>query len=364
MRNLYLGVALAPYRLDYYNYISEHMSCDIYFQIRNFDGQMFSTEDLERNCHYVPKYLDVWHVGKDRRIVRGLKQLIDAADPDFIIVPEFSFLAMQVIALKKLCRKKFKIVSQCDDSFAMLVSGGFSKFHSFSRRLCVPFLDDLLLLDNRAADWYRKRYHKGIFIPMIQNEEVLSPEEREKAIVMSGQLKNQYVLEGQKMLLFVGRLVEVKNLFRLIDACTKLEFNYKLVFVGDGVLRKQLEEYSSKKEVNTLFVGQKNGLELTAWYLCADVFVLPSTMEPFGAVTNEALLCGCNCCISEVAGSACLIEDGKNGCLCNPFESDDIARGLTKVGSMPIDMERKSKMKYGFNAVMNDLRKHLMESFS
>lgn len=364
MRNLYLGVALAPYRLDYYNYISEHMSCDIYFQIRNFDGQMFSTEDLERNCHYVPKYLDVWHVGKDRWIVRGLKQLIDAADPDFIIVPEFSFLAMQVIALKKLCRKKFKIVSQCDDSFAMLVSGGFSKLHAFSRRLCVPFMDDLLLLDNRAADWYLKRYHKGIFIPMIQNEEVLSPEEREKAIVMSGQLKNQYVLEGQKILLFVGRLVEVKNLFRLIDACTKLEFKYKLVFVGDGVLRKQLEEYSSKKEVNTLFVGQKNGLELTAWYLCADVFVLPSTMEAFGAVTNEALLCGCNCCISEVAGSACLIEDGKNGCLCNPHDTDDIARGLTKVGSMPIDMERKSKMKYEFNAVMNDLRKHLMESFS
>ena len=364
MRNLYLGVALAPYRLDYYNYISEHMSCDIYFQIRNFDGQMFSTEDLDRNCHYVPKYLDVWHVGKDRWIVRGLKQLIDAADPDFIIVPEFSFLAMQVIALKKLCRKKFKIVSQCDDSFAMLVSGGFSKLHAFSRRLCVPFMDDLLLLDNRAADWYRKRYHKGIFIPMIQNEEVLSPEEREKAIVMSGQLKNQYVLEGQKILLFVGRLVEVKNLFRLIDACTKLEFKYKLVFVGDGVLRKQLEEYSSKKEVNTLFVGQKNGLELTSWYLCADVFVLPSTMEAFGAVTNEALLCGCNCCISEVAGSACLIADGKNGCLCNPHDTDDIARGLTKVGSMPIDMERKSKMKYEFNAVMNDLRKHLMESFS
>ena len=364
MRNLYLGVALAPYRLDYYNYISEHMNCDIYFQIRNFEGQMFSTEDLERECHFVPKYLDVWRVGKDRWIVRGLKQLLDAANPDFIIVPEFSFLAMQVIALKMLFRKKFKIVSQCDDSFAMLVSGGFSKLHAFSRRLCVPFMDDLLLLDNRAADWYLKRYHKGIFIPMIQNEEVLSPEEREKAIVMSGQLKNQYVLEGQKILLFVGRLVEVKNLFRLIDACTKLEFKYKLVFVGDGVLRKQLEEYSSKKEVNTLFVGQKNGLELTSWYLCADVFVLPSTMEAFGAVTNEALLCGCNCCISEVAGSACLIEDGKNGCLCNPHDTDDIARGLTKVGSMPIDMERKSKMKYEFNAVMNDLRKHLMESFS
>lgn len=360
MKNLYLGVALAPYRLDYYNYISEHLNCDIYFQIRNFEGQMFSTEDLERKCHFVPKYLDVWHVGKERWIVRGLKKLIDAAAPDFIIVPEFSFLAMQVIALKMLYRNKFKIVSQCDDSFAMLVSGGFSKLHAFSRRLCVPFMDDLLLLDNRATDWYCKRYHKGIFIPMIQNEVGLSSEEREMAFKMSGHFKKQYALEGLKTLLFVGRLVEVKNLFRLIDACSKLDFKYKLVFVGDGVLRKQLEEYSSKKEVNALFVGQRNGIELIAWYLCADVFVLPSSMEAFGAVTNEALLCGCNCCISEVAGSACLIEDGKNGCLCNPFESDDIARGLTKVGSMPIDMERKSKMKYEFNAVMNSLQNHLI----
>ena len=321
---------------------------------------MFSTEDLERKCHFVPKYLDVWHVGKERWIVRGLKKLIDAAAPDFIIVPEFSFLAMQVIALKMLYRKKFKIVSQCDDSFAMLVSGGFSKLHTFSRRLCVPFMDDLLLLDNRATDWYCKRYHKGIFIPMIQNEVGLSSEEREKAFMMSRHFKKQYALEGLKTLLFVGRLVEVKNLFRLIDACTKLDFKYKLVFVGDGVLRKQLEEYSSKKEVNALFVGQRNGIELIAWYLCADVFVLPSSMEPFGAVTNEALLCGCNCCISEVAGSACLIEEGKNGYLCNPHDTDDIAQGLTKVSSMSIDMDRQSKMKYDFNAVMNSLQNHLI----
>ena len=46
MKNLYLGVLLAPYRLDYYNYISEHMNCDIYFQLRGFEGQLFSTEKM------------------------------------------------------------------------------------------------------------------------------------------------------------------------------------------------------------------------------------------------------------------------------------------------------------------------------
>ena len=53
-------------------------------------------------------------------------------------------------------------------------------------------------------------------------------------------------------------------------------------------------------------------------------------LEPFGAVTNEALLCGCNCVISKVAGSACLIEEGKNGFLVDPHSVDDIAEKITR----------------------------------
>ena len=59
MKNLYLGVALAPYRLDYYNYISEHMNCDIHFQLKGFEGQLFSTEELEKKCTFTPKYLKI-----------------------------------------------------------------------------------------------------------------------------------------------------------------------------------------------------------------------------------------------------------------------------------------------------------------
>lgn len=54
MRNLYLGVALAPYRLDYYNYISEHMNCEILFQLRDFEGQLFSTQELEKSVPLYP----------------------------------------------------------------------------------------------------------------------------------------------------------------------------------------------------------------------------------------------------------------------------------------------------------------------
>lgn len=359
MRNLYLGVALAPYRLDYYNYIHDHLNCDICFQMRSFEGQLFSTEELERKCTFSPVYMSARLIGKDRRVVRGLKQMIGQAQPDFIIVPEFSLLAMQVIGIKKIYGYKFRIISQCDDSYAMLVSGGFSKFHSFSRSLCVPVMDDLLLLDDRSAEWYRKRYHKGMFVPMIQSEGAEAQGEKQKAMDKAKLLRDKYRLNDIKTILFVGRLVDVKNLFRLIDACARLTFAYRLVVVGDGVLRKELEAYAEQRHTDAAFVGQKNGTDLTAWYYCADTFVLPSTMEAFGAVTNEALLCGCNCCISEVAGSACLIEQGANGYLCNPLSVDDIADKISMACNLPLAENRMSKMKYSFAGVMKKLENSL-----
>lgn len=359
MRNLYLGVLLAPYRLDYYNYISENMNCDIYFQLRGFEGQLFSTEELEKNCAFGPKYLKITRLMGDRQVAWGLHKLIKNSNPEFIMVPEFSFLAMQVILIKKLFGYKYKIISQCDDSYAMLEGKGFSRFHAWSRKLCMPFIDNIVLLDNRSKDWYQTHYNKGIFMPLIVNEKMTSDEDEVKITNLATAQKGKYHLNNVKTILFVGRLVEVKNLFRLLDACSQLKIAYKLIVVGDGVLRSELEAYAKKLNVSTEFVGKKNGIELTAWYRCADVFVLPSTLEPFGAVTNEALVSGCNCCISKVAGSACIIKEGENGYLCDPYSVEDIARKIEKTSLLPVATDRKSKMTISFFDAMNNMKKEI-----
>lgn len=353
MKNLYLGVALAPYRLDYYNYISEHMNCDIYFQLRGFEGQLFSTEEVEKKCTFIPKYLKITRMMGDRQVVWGLRKLIKQYKPEFIMVPEFSFLAMQVILIKKLLGYKYKIISQCDDSYAMLMGKGFSRFHEWSRKLCMPFIDNLILLDSRAKAWYQQHYHKGIFMPLLtdDNKTIVTDEVKAKAV----QYKKQYGLYGVKTLLFVGRLVKVKNLYSLLKACSLLSFNYKLIIVGDGELKESLEKEAKELRVNVAFVGRKNDSDLTAWYYCADVFVLPSVIEPFGAVTNEALLGGCNCVISQLAGSACLIEEGINGYLADPNSVDDIAKQIGKACQLPIDFSRSSKMFITFIGAMQTM---------
>lgn len=359
MRNLYLGVCLAPYRLDYYNYISEHMNCDIYFQLRGFEGQLFSTEELEKKCTFAPKYLKITRLMGDRQVVWGLHKLIKNSNPEFIMVPEFSILAMQVILIKKLFGYQYKIISQCDDSYAMLEGKGFSRFHAWSRKLCLPFMANLILLDSRSKDWYQSHYHKGIFMPLIVNENSISDEDDVKIKNLAISQKEKYHLNNVKTILFVGRLVEVKNLFRLLDACSQLKIAYKLIIVGDGVLRSELEAYAKRLGVQVEFVGKKNGVELTAWYHCADVFVLPSTLEPFGAVTNEALLNGCNCCISKVAGSACIIKEGVNGYLCDPYSIEDIARNIERTSLLPIAVDRMSKMTISFSDAMNKMKEEI-----
>ena len=357
MKNLYFGVLLAPYRLDYYNYISEHMNCDIYFQLKAFDGQLFSIEELEKKCTFTPRYLKITRLMGDRQIVWGLLRLIRKNKPEFIMVPEFSFLAMQVILIKKLFGYKYKIISQCDDSYAMLVGRGFSRFHKWSRKLCMPFIDNLILLDSRAKTWYQHNYHKGIFMPLLADDSkaCITDEVRAKA----DQYKEQYGLCGLKTLLFVGRLIEVKNLSSLLKACTLLSFDYKLIIVGDGVLKENLEKEARDLNVNVEFVGRKNGVDLTAWYCCADVFVLPSVLEPFGAVTNEALLGGCNCVISKLAGSACLIKEGINGFLTDPNSVEDISKQIGKACQLSIDSTRSSKMVITFVDAMKSMEKEI-----
>lgn len=355
MKNIVIGVSLAPYRVDYYNSLHDRMDCEIFFQKKAFADQLFSMEELTGQCTYTPRYLKTISLGKSRCLCLGLRKLIRELRPDFIISNEFSIVTIQLILLRWFSAHKFKIISQCDDSFDMLVNEAFSKLHEWSQRLCMKYIDDIILLDNKAEGWYRQKYSKGFFFPLIINEKNIDSKLREEVQSKAGALRQTYGLESRHTILFAGRFVEVKNLFTLIDACAILGAQYRLVLVGDGELRAALEHYAAGKGIDALFPGRCNGAELYAWYACADCFVLPSLKEAFGAVTNEAMVFGCNCCVSYSAGSSILVEEGKNGYICNPHSAEDIALKISKTVLLPVNPGRGTKMIYSFDSCMDRL---------
>lgn len=111
-------------------------------------------------------------------------------------------------------------------------------------------------------------------------------------------------------MLFVGRLVDVKNLNFLIEVFSDyvlLNKNARLILVGDGDKKNELKNLVLNLNIQdyVLFTGRYENEELYAWYKIADYFILPSTSETFGAVVNEALIAGLPVLCSNLAGASC-----------------------------------------------------------
>lgn len=118
------------------------------------------------------------------------------------------------------------------------------------------------------------------------------------------------------LVLYVGRLVRPKRVDVLIEAMCRLEQARKdiaLLIVGDGVEHQQLAE-QAKGLKNVYFLGFRDRPDLPQYYAIADVFVVPSEIEPWGTVVVEALACGLPVIATRKVGAAWdLIQEGTNG---------------------------------------------------
>jgi glycosyltransferase involved in cell wall biosynthesis len=119
--------------------------------------------------------------------------------------------------------------------------------------------------------------------------------------------------------IFVSRLAMEKNVSLAISAFRAIKQklpNAKMVFVGDGPMRKQLE--ASCPEV--IFAGVRKHEELAAHYASGDLFLFPSLTETFGNVVPEALASGLAVLSYAKAAAAELITHEQNGMLVAPGE--------------------------------------------
>jgi glycosyltransferase involved in cell wall biosynthesis len=89
-------------------------------------------------------------------------------------------------------------------------------------------------------------------------------------------------------LLFVGRLQNRKRVDLLIQACAALpvDMQPRLVIVGDGPDRAELESLANQTYPMTEFTGSRYGSDLIPYYTEADLFVLPGTG---GLAVQEAM---------------------------------------------------------------------------
>lgn len=133
--------------------------------------------------------------------------------------------------------------------------------------------------------------------------------------VVSKDEANKYIFDkhdvndSQKVLLYVGTLLNEKNVNILVDAMQYLDESYTLFIIGDGPAKKGLEEEAEKSD-NIIFTG--NLIEDKHYYFTkADIFLMPGTG---GLALNEALYYG-NVLFSALGDGSAedLVIEGYNG---------------------------------------------------
>ena len=161
-----------------------------------------------------------------------------------------------------------------------------------------------------------------------------------------------------KVLLFVGSLVERKGIPTLISSYEKVLHKYpstKLIIVGKGPMENYIIDRSKKGDYSDKlnFEGfVSNPEKLAKIYSSADFFILPSLAEGFPRVILESMAAGTPCLVSDIGANFHAVGKGRYGLVAEVKNADDFAKKIMDY----FEMDEKKKMqlrKDGFEYAKN-----------
>lgn len=146
---------------------------------------------------------------------------------------------------------------------------------------------------------------------------------------------------GRPVILYASKFMSRKRAADLLEAYIRLSPDGRqepapyLLFIGDGEERAKVESRAAQFPWESIrFLGFKNQSELPRFYNLCDVFVLPSSAEPWGLVINEVMNAGRAVIVTDEVGCGPdLVRSGENGYV---FPTGDVAslhRALAEVTS-------------------------------
>jgi len=220
-----------------------------------------------------------------------------------------------------------------------------------------------------------KRADTVIALTDYMKKRMLSVEEREILVINNGIDLDEFPPYSRKqvreklgwdledvILINVGRLEKIKGTDYLIDAMRILKENkiqVKLIIVGDGKLKKDLEREVKKQQLNIEFMGNNIHERALEYLLASDIFILPSLSEGFPNVCLEAMAAGLSIVTTDIGGMSEIVDG--NGFLVKPENPEEIARAVQKLvedQDLREELGKKGKLKvknYEFKRIVREI---------
>jgi glycosyltransferase involved in cell wall biosynthesis len=160
--------------------------------------------------------------------------------------------------------------------------------------------------------------------------------DNERIVVLTNPAPELGVVEPEPLpdgtFVFAGRLTAQKDLGVAIDAVARLP-GARLVLVGDGPEREQLERRAAAAGVNgrIVFAGARPRDEVIRYLAGAHAALLPSAWENLPHAAVEALAAGTPVVATAVGGVPEVVHDGENGLLVEPGSPELLAAAMRRV---------------------------------
>lgn len=188
-----------------------------------------------------------------------------------------------------------------------------------------------------------KRYFNEVFgypLDRIYNQYLTVDSDKiNKLYTDRKKYRNEYreklgISKDEKVLIYSGRLIDIKNVDSVVKAIGKLNKNdLTFLITGGGELEEDLKILSERLGVKTIITGFiSNQEELFKHYFAGDSLILPSIYEPWGLIINEAMFTGMPVIVSEICGcSIDLCKNNYNGKIIDPNNIEDISMKIEEV---------------------------------
>lgn len=147
-------------------------------------------------------------------------------------------------------------------------------------------------------------------------------------------------VEREPIVLFVGRLFDNKGCEYLVRAMAVAQRRVpeaRLVVIGDGPLRGELETLAAELTTGTKFLGVQPHATVREWMNRASLFSVPSvttesgTSEGFGLVFTEAQAMGVPVVSFATGGIPEAVEHGATGLLCGERDVECLAANIEQL---------------------------------
>ena len=233
-------------------------------------------------------------------IVKKLKEIMIRFGPYDIVHSHGMFNNGYVMRAAKMAGVKCRICHSHSTNDGKNNSGIVYKFYKYlMRRYILKYSTSFVACGLAAGEYlYGSDFkEKGeVFYNRINSERFEYSEEKHL------KLRKELKLENDKTFLIVGHLVPLKNHKLAFDAFEKYHAenaNSKLIVLGDGEYRSELETCVANKGLSASITFLGNVKNVNEYMIAADCLLMPSWYEGLPVTLVEAQAAGLKCIVSD-----------------------------------------------------------------